>query len=196
MVTEPSETNTGQADLFQRDLDRRMQDPAFRHAYEEQTRRLEASAGDAVCSTPCDPDCDAVCHEDHVPGHKKQHWPYDCPAAERYSWGGSDFIAAAVKRLRGERDMARSLGELGKANARQLHAELDAATTRAETAERELAEMRERIGEEGTQWAAQYGNGDIVYAISETNARVKASADLAIVSVVKRVVGEWQAARP
>lgn len=60
------------------------------------------------CSTPCDDDCEAVCHEDHVPGHKKAHWPYDCPAAERYGWGGSDFIAAAVKRLREERDRVKA----------------------------------------------------------------------------------------
>jgi hypothetical protein len=92
----------------------------------------DESGGDEtpVCSTPCDPDCDAVCHEDHIAGHKKQHWPYDCLAAERYSWGGLDFIAAAVKRLRGERDEAR--------------ARLAAATARAEKAEAEVERLLRR----------------------------------------------------
>lgn len=67
----------------------------------------EIFEGVAACPTTCDPDCDAVCHEDHVAGHKKDHWPYDCPAANRYGWGGSDFIAAAVNRLKAERDQAR-----------------------------------------------------------------------------------------
>lgn len=75
------------------------------HHPDRSTRTEEAmSETEPRCSTPCDDDCEAVCHEDHVPGHKKAHWPYDCPATERYGWGGSDFIAAAVKRLREERD--------------------------------------------------------------------------------------------
>lgn len=92
-----------------------------------------------ACSTPCDPDCDAVCHEDHTAGHKKQHWPYDCPAAERYDWGGSDFIAAAVKRLCGERDAALARAESATVlpeRWRALIAERNAANERAEKAGR------------------------------------------------------------
>lgn len=71
-----------------------------------------------VCSTPCDPDCDAVCHEDHVAGHKKRHWPYDCPAADEYFWDGDQFTADAIKRLRGERDAATARAEKAEAERR------------------------------------------------------------------------------
>jgi len=94
-----------------------------------------------VCSTPCDPDCDAVCHEDHTAGHKKQHWPYDCPAAERYDWGGSDFIVAAVKRLRAERDAAIARAE----SATVLPERWRALIAERDVAEAERNELREYV---------------------------------------------------
>jgi hypothetical protein len=88
--------------------------------------------GAALCSTSCDPDCDAVCHEDHVEGHKKRHWPYECLAADRYFdeyfRGADGFAAEVIKRLRGERDDARQL--------------LAAVTARAEKAEGEAERLR------------------------------------------------------
>lgn len=107
-----------------------------------------------VCSTSCDPNCDAVCHEDHVAGHKKKHWPYDCPAADRYGWGGSDFIAAAVKRLRGERD-----------GARQQLAAMTARAGEAEAEVKRLVEMKrpKDVGlsgwtaEENAEFEQRYG---------------------------------------
>lgn len=67
----------------------------------------EPAASVPICSTSCDDDCDAVCHESHVAGHKKRHWPYDCPAVDRYDWG-SPFVANAVMRLRAERNQAQA----------------------------------------------------------------------------------------
>lgn len=125
----------------------------------------EIFEGVAACPTTCDPDCDAVCHEDHVAGHKKKHWPYDCPASDRYSWGGSDFIAAAVKRLKAERDDAHAEAEQLRKAAEvdaaayetgllQIHADRDhwqqravEEWERAEAAGRTLAELRDQIAE-------------------------------------------------
>ncbi len=30
------------------------------------------------CPTPCDPDCDAACHESHLPAFKRDHDPMRC----------------------------------------------------------------------------------------------------------------------
>lgn len=32
------------------------------------------------CPTPCDDDCEAECHQWHVPRWKRDHQPEDCPA--------------------------------------------------------------------------------------------------------------------
>jgi hypothetical protein len=38
----------------------------------------------AGCPTPCDPDCEAACHEDHVPSYKRWHQPgWSCTEAHR-----------------------------------------------------------------------------------------------------------------
>lgn len=68
----------------------------------------EREVGEATCDISCDPDCDAVCHSDHHAGPKKDHWPWDCLAADRYDWG-SVFNNGMVRRLRDERDQARAM---------------------------------------------------------------------------------------
>lgn len=86
----------------------------------------EVSTGETlpVCSTACDPDYDAVCHEDHAAGHKKKHWPYDCPAADRYGWGGDQFTADAIKRLRGERDTANERAKAAEGALKEMRGQV------------------------------------------------------------------------
>jgi len=137
-----------------------------------------------VCSTPCDPDCDAVCHEDHAAGHKKQHWPYDCPAAEQYFdeyFRGTDgFVAEVIKRLRAERDAATARAESATVlpeRWRALIAERDAAVRRAEEAEARLAE-RQPIRAEWSTENAYYRPGDDVVSQELAARRVIAHPDI------------------
>lgn len=62
---------------------------------------------------------------------------------------------------------------------------------RAETAERELAKMRERIGTESFQWGVRGGNG--TFAVDdEAAARWHAFSPTEPMTAVRRVVGEWK----
>lgn len=84
----------------------------------------------------------------------------------------------------------------GRELVTQLLAEYDAATTRAETAERELAEMRERIGREDVEWSVRWHEDGAVSEKrhTETEARERGGANPKTMAAVSRVVGEWKAA--
>lgn len=37
-----------------------------------------------ICPTPCDDDCDVLCHEGHEVTWKREHQPEDCPSAAQH----------------------------------------------------------------------------------------------------------------
>lgn len=47
-----------------------------------------------TCPTPCDPDCEAACHEVHKPAGKREHDPDQCPVQQAFRL--RDEIAEAI----------------------------------------------------------------------------------------------------
>lgn len=122
------------------------------------------------------------------------HGPYvEIPADNFETAHAIKKLLAEVERLRAELDAIsthttqqletwNTIGALTETELRE----------RVAAAEGALEEMRGRMAGAREQWAVRYGNGDTAYVASETQARIKANVDLAIVAVVKRVVGEWE----
>lgn len=52
----------------------------FRHV---DATLLAFCQGAQICTTDCDDDCDAPCHEWHQPTYQRCHQPDECPSAQR-----------------------------------------------------------------------------------------------------------------